>query len=169
MNESARLQSIREDIAAVAPGLWSRAADGDGELILANGPMGEIWTVARLDPGATDAEVRLLAGAVDNMRFLLGLVDRAIAALKPKPTPAPATEKNYAAEAAMKCAEPAFKAFLEAEHGLERPLTDDRCAQKVRTLCGVTSRSELKSPGRAAEAWQQLRGDFEAWKRRERR
>lgn len=169
MNESARIRAIRADIDAVAPGIWSRAADGDGELLLAAGPMGEIWTVARIDAGASDAEVRLVAGAVENARFLLGLVDRAIAKLTPAVRDERPPAKNLAAEAAMKCQEPAFKAFLEAEHGLERPLTDDRCAQKVRTLCGVTSRSELNEQGRAADAWQQLRRDFDAWKRRDRR
>lgn len=169
MREADRLNALRSDLHAVAPGVWSRAADGDGELVLAGGPMGEIWTVARIDAGATDAEVRLLVGAVDNVRFLLALVDRAIAKLTPKPEPAIAPEKNFAAECAMKCAEPAFKAYLEAEHGLERPLTDDRVAQKVRSLCGVTSRSELNAQGWAADAWQQLRRDFDAWKRRERR
>lgn len=73
--------------------------------------------------------------------------------------------KNYAAEAAIKCGEPAFKAFLEAEHGLERPLTDERCAQKLRSLLGITTRKTLNSDGTAALRWKKLRGEFEAWRR----
>jgi hypothetical protein len=41
-------------------------------------------------------------------------------------------------------------------------------AQKVRQMLGVTSRKELNDGGRSAEAWRQLRGEFEAWRRAER-
>ncbi len=73
--------------------------------------------------------------------------------------------KNHAAEAAMKCQEPAFKAFLEARHGLERPLTGERVAQKVRSLLGVTSRAELNRNAAAVDRWKRLRGEFETWRR----
>lgn len=171
MNDAARLSSIRADLAAIAPARWSLACDANGEFVEAAGPMGELLPVCRIDPGATHAEKHFIVSAPETARFLLGLVDRAIAAMRPaKPVRNDRREaKDYAAEAAMKCAEPAFKAFLEAEHGLERPLTDDRCAQKLRTLCGVTSRKDLNRPGRAADAWVALRQAFEAWKRRERR
>lgn len=170
MRDIDRINRIRDQLVAIDPGRWIRDADENGEAIFAHGPMGEVWELARFHPGASDAEKAFLAGAADTVRYLLGIVDRAVAAMrtaKEKPEPPSDPDKQYAAEAAMKCAEPAFKAFLAAEHGLERPLTDDRCAQKVRTLCGVTSRSELNTPGRAADAWRQLRRDFEAWKRRD--
>jgi len=176
-SESARLARIRDQYSAIAPASWSRVHNGDhadaGCFVEAQGPMGELSPVLRFCRGATDDEIAFVADAPDNVRFLLGLVDRAITRLKPKQArrspqhgdPAPADQKNFAAECAMKCDEPAFRVFLEEKHGLERPLTDERVAQKVRGLLGVTSRVDLNQPGQAAERWKALRGDFEAWRR----
>lgn len=166
MKDADRLARIRRQVDAIAPGRWSLLSDGEGMFIEAHGPMGELTAMARFSADAGMDEMEFAAFAPDTVRFLLGLVDRAIAKLAPA-RPAQPT-KDYAAEAAMKCAEPAFKAFLEAEHGLERPLTDERCAQKVRSLCAVTSRAAFNEPGRAADAWVALRQAFEAWKRRDR-
>jgi len=73
--------------------------------------------------------------------------------------------KNHAAEAAMKCGDPAFKRFLMERHGLESPATDERATQKLRSLLGITSRRELNHGGLSAEAWVRLRREFEAWRR----
>lgn len=73
--------------------------------------------------------------------------------------------KDYAAEAAMKCAEPAFKRFLMECHGLQSPATDDRTAQKLRSLLGVTSRRELNESTAAAARWRSLRTAFDGWRR----
>lgn len=73
--------------------------------------------------------------------------------------------KDYAAEAAMKCADPAFKRFLIECHGLERPATDDRTAQKLRSLLGVTSRRALNESTAAAARWRSLRTAFDGWRR----
>lgn len=175
MTESARLATIRASLAAIAPGQWRRAADADGELLMVAGEMrGELIIAARFEAGASDDEKTFIAAAPDTVRFLLGLVDRAIAALRKsqgrteeRDEPA-ADQKNYAAECAMKCGEAAFKVFLEEKHGLERPLTDERAAQRVRTLIGVTSRKELNSDAHAAARWRALRDDFASWKRGQR-
>jgi hypothetical protein len=171
-SESAHLARIRDQLAAIAPGHWSRVYDGSGCFIEARGPMGELLTVLRFDPGATAAEIDIVSELPEHLRMLLGLVDRAIERMRPKEDrspqrgpAAPAGPKNFAAECAMKCDEPAFRVFLEEKHGLERPLTDERVAQKVRGLLGVTSRAELNDGGQAAERWKALRGDFEAWRR----
>ena len=167
-SESAHLARIRDQLAAIAPAQWSRVYDGDGCFIEARGPMGELLPVLRFHPGASDDEIAIVADLPGNLRLLLGLVDRAIAALKPpvrQDDPPPREPKDYAAECAIKCAEPAFRVFLEECHGLERPLTDERVAQKVRGLLGVTSRAELNHGDQAAVRWKALRGDFEAWKR----
>jgi len=74
--------------------------------------------------------------------------------------------RNHAAEAAIKCQEPGFKAFLEARHGLERPLTDERVAQRLRSLLGVTSRREINEGGAALERWKQIRADYREWRGR---
>jgi len=169
-SEAARLARVRDQLAAIAPASWARVHDGSaadaGCFVEALGPMGELSPVLRFDAGATEDEIAFVVDAPDNVRFLLGLVDRAIARLKPASAePRPRGPKDFAAECAMKCGEPAFRAFLEARHRMERPLTDERVAQKVRGLLGVTSRAELNDGGQAAERWKALRGEFEAWRR----
>lgn len=182
--EARQLAEIRNAHVAIAPGDWSRACDPDGEFIEARGAMGKLVPVARFHAGATMAEMQFIVDAPRHVGFLLGLVDRAIARLKrqqaadrppPERSGAPAQasgeaasgrERNYSAEAAIKCGEPAFKAWLEEAHGLERPLTDDRCAQKLRSLLGVTSRAELNNDAAAAERWRRLRDEFQTWRKR---
>lgn len=167
-SESAHLARIRDQMAAIAPAQWSRVYDGDGCFVEARGPMGELLPVLRFHPGVSDDEIAIVSELPEHLRLLLALVDRAIARLKQpaQRNELPAHEpKDYAAECAMKCAEPAFRVFLEDRHRLERPLSDERVAQKVRGLLGVTSRAELNHGDQAAERWKALRGDFEAWKR----
>lgn len=172
LTDSARLAAVRARHEAIAPGDWSRVHDDAGCFVEARGPMGELLPVLRFDPGASEDEIAFVCHATDDVGFLLGLVDRAIERFKPKPDcspargdPAPAGPKNFAAECAMKCDEPAFRVFLEERHGLERPLTEDRVAQKVRGLLGVTSRKELNDGGQSAERWKALRADYDAWRR----
>lgn len=167
-SESAHLARIRDQLAAIAPARWCRVYDDEGCFIEAQGPMGELLPVLRFDPGASDDEIAIVTDLPEHLTLLLGLVDRAIAAMKPparhdgQPSSRP---KDFAAECAMKCAEPVFRVFLEDRHGLGRPLTDERVAQKVRGLLGVVSRAELNNGDQAAERWKALRGDFETWKR----
>ena len=174
--EAIRLGRIRRQLAAIAPGEWLRAEDGDGAFVEARGPQGELLPVARFHAGATLDEIEFTTAAPEHVRFLLGLVDRAIAAARRARAEAarqaqaaaqPGGEggKDFAAEAAMKCQEAAFRVFLEERHGLERPLTDERVAQKVRSLCGVTSRREFNDGGKATARWKDLRTAFDAWKR----
>ncbi|WP_274426766.1 hypothetical protein [Chelativorans sp. YIM 93263] len=165
--EAQRLQKIRVQYAAIAPGDWSLAADSDGMLLEARGDAGELNCIVRFSEGATSEEMEFVADAPRHVDFLLGLVDRAIAALRDGGAPAQdrGKAKDYAAEAAMKCHAPAFKAYLEARHGLERPLTDERAASRLRSVLGVTSRKELNESSAAAQRWKQLRADFEAWRR----
>lgn len=162
MNEAAELARIRDRLRSIAPGDWTRVYDGDGCYVEAKWPGGELMEVARFHPGADEAEIDFVCEAPRMVRFLLGLVDRAIAKARREQRAEP---KNFAAEAAMKCAEPAFLAFLEQRHGLERPLTPDRAAQKLRTILGISSRKKLNTDAQAADRWQQLRGQFEHWKR----
>lgn len=167
-SESAHLARIRDQIAAIAPGQWSLVYDGDQRYIDARGPMGELTPILRFDPGASDDEISIITDLPVHLPFLLGLVDRAIERLRPaarQDDRQPGEPKDFAAECAMKCAEPAFKAFMEEQHGLERPLTDERVAQKVRGLLGVTSRAELNNGEQAAQRWKALRGEFDAWRR----
>ncbi|WP_152534544.1 hypothetical protein [Martelella sp. AD-3] len=73
--------------------------------------------------------------------------------------------KNYAGECAMKCSEPAFKAFMEARHALARPLTDDRVAARVRSVLAISSRTDLNTSNQAAARWREMVKDFENWRK----
>lgn len=159
--DAAELSRIRAQLDAIKPGLWSRVHDGAGEFVEAQGPMGELLEVFRFHAGATSAEMEFVVDAPRNIDFLLRLVDRAIAAMRPKKA-----RKNFAAEAALKCKEPRFWDYLAACHGLERPLTEARATQRLRTLLGVASRKDLNDDDHAAERWKALRRDFETWKKR---
>ncbi len=183
-DDGKRLARIRALHAAIAPGRHALAFDGEGALLIADGPKGEKFEIVRFLPVASSDERDFLAGAAEAVGFLLGLVDRAarkVRELAPETAAdgqgadspggeaggetATRRQANYAAEAAIKCTEPAFKAFLMERHELERPATDERTAQRLRTLLGVTSRAELNSDADAAARWKALRGAFEAWKR----
>ncbi len=173
LSESDRLALVRRRLAAISPGIWMRAHDVHGCFVQARDPMGEVSPVLRFDGRATDDEIDLVVDLPETLGFLLSLIDRAIAkhrkageaASDAPPQQRPRDQKDFAAECAMKCAEPAFRVFLEEKHGLERPLTDERVAQRVRGLLGVRSRRELNDSDRAGAAWRQLRGEYDAWRR----
>lgn len=183
MTDGQQLAAIRADLAAISPGKWQRAADADGEFVEALGDMGEILPICRIHPGASEAERRFLATAPDMVRFLLVLVDRAADTVRRLRAPADGQGgsradsshdvkdrhglrgKDYAAQAAMQCASPAFLRFLADRHGLDPPLTEGRAAQKVRSLCGVTSRRQFNDGDAAAARWKSLMAEFENWKR----
>lgn len=179
--EAARLAAIRARLAALDGQDWLRVHDGESERLEARGPDGAPAVLARFCADAAEEEKDVACGALDDERFLLGLVDRAISASRAATPASPADPpagrfadgtspsgggKDYAAEAAMKCAEPGFKKYLEECHGLERPLTDDRVAARLRHVLGIGSRRELNSDSVAARRWRQLVGDFDAWRRR---
>ncbi len=172
--EPVRLALVRRRLAAISPGVWMRSHDVHGCFVQAQDPGGGFATVLRFDDRASPDEIDLVVDLPDTLAFLLGLIDRAIEAHRkargagqaaPPPDQRQREPKDYTAECAIKCAEPAFRVFLEEIHGLERPLTADRVAQRVRGLLGVRSRRELNDSDRAGAAWRQLRGEYDAWRR----
>ncbi len=173
LSEPARLALVRRRLAAISPGIWMRTHDAHGCFVQVRDPMGELSPVLRFDGRATDDEIDLVVDLPETLSFLLSLIDRAIAKHRRAGEAGPAAppqqrqreSKDYAAECAIKCAEHAFRVFLEEKHGLERPLTDERVAQKVRGLLNVRSRRELNDGERAGAAWRQLRADYDAWRR----
>lgn len=175
-----RLKAIKAALEAIEPAHWTRVQDENGGFIEARGEMpGEVFILARFGDGATVDEINFASDAPAMVRFLLGLLARAfdeIRALRGEPPvrneparePAARSSKNFATECALKCQDARFKVYLEERHGLERPLTDERVAQRVRSILGVTSRNELNNGGEAAERWKVLRSDFAAWLKAER-
>ncbi|WP_052699901.1 hypothetical protein [Martelella endophytica] len=74
--------------------------------------------------------------------------------------------KDYAAECAMKCTEPAFIRFLIEQHDLPHPATDRTAATRVLSVLAITSRSRLNTDPAAAARWRQMVTDFELWRKR---
>lgn len=165
--EAIELRKTRDRLTALNGAEWLLSSDGVVTSVEARTSEGRA-EIARFHDTATPDEIDFFANAPHMVAFLLRLVDRAIAAAR-QGRPQTAQERgkvvNYAAEAAMKCGEPAFLVFLEQRHDLERPLTDDRAAQRLRTLLRVTSRKELNNDSAAAERWRSLRADYEVWRK----
>lgn len=171
--ETAMLARCRDLHARLDEAEWCRVCDGDSTMIESTGRGGQRAVFARFERLATEDEIAFAVEAPRLVGFLIGLVDRAIDAAKSKQlndnlrvTRERDTSKDYAAEAAMKCGESAFAKFMEEWYGLERPLTEERVAQRLRSVLGITSRAELNSDAEAAKRWKALRGDFEAWRKR---
>lgn len=173
--EARRLAAIRGQFHALGQSEWQLGADGEGMLV-DTALDGDRVLLCRFGAHATSDEMQFVADAKHNIAFLLSLVDRAVKALRRDKAEGAVAEgagaapdadriPNYAAEAAIKCAEPAFRVFLEERHGLERPLTDDKVAARLRSLLGVTSRRNLNSDEQAAARWKDIRREFEAWRK----
>lgn len=162
------LRRVRAKLAALGGAHWQLCCDGDVSFVEAHTRHGELNKIATFHPGAQSEEIEFLVSAPDTVGFLLRLIDRAIAKARHGRSQVQKkanNTKDFAAEAAMKCEDAAFKVFLEQKHGLERPLTVERVAQKLRSILGIQSRKELNENGAAAQRWRDLRADFEAWRR----
>lgn len=171
--EAARLAAIRRRVEALDGGGWMLAADGAATMLDARGRDGSLVTIARFEGVASPDEMEMAAAAPDDLRFLLGLVDRAIVALGKRDASPPSRVSgmnghtpDHTTEAAMLCADPAFKRFLIERYGLDGPATDERAAQRLRGLLGVTSRKEINQSDAARERWVALRREFREWKGR---
>jgi hypothetical protein len=73
-----------------------------------------------------------------------------------------------ARQAGMRCKDPVFMAYLVEEFGKQIDNEDD-CAQIVRSMCSVESRSDLDKVGfsQARIKWHDIDFGFQAWKAKE--
>jgi len=71
------------------------------------------------------------------------------------------------AQAAMRCDQPPFWAFLREEHK-QRIENKDDAATAVRKICGVNSRAQFNTNHTARVFWHQLDQQFQAWQAAER-
>jgi hypothetical protein len=69
-----------------------------------------------------------------------------------------------AAQAALRCDQPAFQAFLREVHRYVSVTDIEGAADAIRHLCGVKSRAELGTNHKARVMWKQLDDQFQAWK-----
>lgn len=100
--------------------------------------------------------MKLIADAPMGQRYMLAMV-----ALDDNEQPKQRKSWNEltpAVQAALKCADPEFQAFLNVDG-------EEAAAVKVRERCEVQSRRELTQSPRAAAAWETLCADFFAYQR----
>lgn len=162
--DRARLEQIRADLAALPSSAWELSAEGAA--IFLEGRDASDGSRVRLAnfPEARVEEYVLVAGAPAAIGFLLGLVDRAAAELHRARRAGFISRKDFAAEAAMKCGERAFRNFLAQEAG-EAILDRDTAAAALRRILAITSRAELSEDDDAAERWRALRSRFIEWQK----
>jgi hypothetical protein len=95
-----------------------------------------------------------------------------IAALKHDATEVEPERRNWrdvqpSAQAAMRCDQPEFWAFLREEK-VQHVTTKDDAATAVRKICHVNSRAHFNTTEHGMKAWYSLDSEFEAWKAKER-
>ncbi|WP_322883983.1 hypothetical protein U8C35_12190 [Sinorhizobium medicae] len=167
-----RMDAIRNRVALAAPE-WGIQSDG-GRLCLTAASSDGTFLIATIAADAPIVDSEMVLNAPYDLIWLLGTYDalagryRTLVSELRRHAPPQRQQKpkDYAAECAMKCAEPGFKKFLEECHGLAKPLTDDRAATKVRSILSLRSRSELNDDAAAAARWEDLRNAFNARRRR---
>ncbi|WP_026616412.1 hypothetical protein [Ensifer aridi] len=167
-----RMDAIRNRVALAARD-WGVHSD-DGRLCLTATSNEGTIVVATIARDAPVGESELALSAPEDLIWLLETYEalagryRTLRAELRRDAPHQEQQrpKDYAAECAMKCAEPAFKVFLEECHGLTRPLSDDRVATKVRSILKISSRAELNDDPAAASRWKKLRDHYDAWRKR---
>ncbi|MFK0338729.1 hypothetical protein ACIQT7_15785 [Agrobacterium deltaense] len=153
---------------------WEFDADGDQTHIISRRSTGERVILGTLYAEALPDEVELLTGALEDTVLFLTLRQRAIIALKsgysPRPERQPTSrlrEGDFAANAAMLCADTLFHRFLEQrQHPAQsRTIHNKEHADTVlKSLIGITSKTQLNREERAQAAFIDLRSDFELWK-----
>lgn len=163
MTEAQRLRRIRQRLELAPHGMEAVFSNGDWLLLTTNRPNPDD-PLATFAPDVDPDVAAFLAACADDMAFLLQLVDRAVRKLREAAEAQPRSKSpDYAAEAAMKCNDPAFVTFLCQRHGLSDPENVDAIQATQRRALGVGSRRELNESDQAAARWRDLRTEFQNW------
>lgn len=182
----ARLDEIRERLARVRADKWSHLFDTDGQRIVVTRAVmdrdgrrvGDEAPAVLVSFGDDVSwwEAEFIREAREDMGFVLELLTEAGRTIrelrKTVDRVAPADDgarvKNLAAEASIKCTEPAFQKYLTERHatGDDGNLSDSASAAAVlRRALGIGSRKDLNTDPDAAARWRVLRADFGEWRR----
>ena len=162
MTDKERAESIRHRLASTGDD-WLIIAESQKTRIVRQTPDG-LEDILIFSETASYDDRDLVMNIQGDLRFLLGLFDRSVQKVRELLAQLP-ERKDYAAQTAMLCADPAFKRFMADKHGAESPLTDERVATRLRSVLRISSRAELNENEPAAERWKHLFNSFENWKR----
>lgn len=173
-NDMQRLRAVRKHVTHAPNGTMMGWYDGS-LCLLADDPMtGDNGVIARFEPQVSNETVESLADTIGDLKFVLGLLDRAIATIRTlraagnaqptKSDDAAETRKlkiepgtNYAAQAQMKCQDPSFSTFLVARYGMA---DGDDPANHIREILDIPSRVALNAAGK----WKRLALEHDLWK-----
>jgi len=172
--EKARVARLEDIVGRCKGDKWRFDTDGDQTHIIARRSTGESVILGTLYADALPDEIELLTGALENTCLFLRLRQRAILAFRSgqsvRTDQQPATrlrDGDFAANAAILCTDPWFHRFLERrQHPAEaRAIHNKEHADTVlKSLIGITSKTQLNREERAQAAFIDLRTDFELWK-----
>ncbi|MEO1989668.1 MAG: hypothetical protein ABGX47_23920 [Martelella sp.] len=150
-------------------------ADADGQHLMIT-TMGEDEAIAIIPHACPPATRQLMLKHIDIIKDLLDMLEatgrhliairreRDELATRAANRAAPGA-KDYAAECAMKCAEPAFQRFLAESHDLKLPTDDVKTTTRIRSLLSIKSRRDLNTDPAAATRWRDLVRAYDAWRR----
>ncbi len=171
--EKARLSRIAMIADKCAGDRWEIDVDGEQTHVVATRSTGERAILCTIFEEALPDEVDLISGALADAILFLSLRRRAIAALKKgHSSPSGALprqqlrEGDFAANAAMLCAEPLFHRFLERRDQTRAIHNKDHADTILKKLLGITSKTQLNREERAQTAFIDLRTDFKIWAKR---
>lgn len=174
--ERARLARLADVAERCGRDQWSITAEAGEVHITTRRSTGEDAKLCTIHDGALADEIELISGALENVVLFLALRQRAVIAFnelqretKPAPlTPEPHKLKagDFAANAAMLLAKPEFHRFLERKDASRVIHTNEHADTVLKSLLGITSKSQLNTQGQAQGAFIQLRADFETWVQR---
>lgn len=135
----------------------------DMDARLTQAPMGTRYAVVLVEIGDNEEPVQKEA------RAALRQADPPSS--RPDGAKRPWRDLQPATQAAIRCNEPSFRAFLTEEHSF-RPRqghdSADEAAEFLRSLFGITSRSELGTDPRRRVLWKQMDDSFSVWLAKER-
>jgi hypothetical protein len=113
---------------------------------------------------ALPEDIELVSGALENVALFLELRRRAVIALRRGVSPRGLRDGDFAANAAMLCAEKLFHRFLERRDSSRAIHNEDHADTVLKKLLGISSKTQINTEARAQMAFLDLRADFDAWK-----
>jgi hypothetical protein len=152
---------------------WEIDTDGTQTHVIARRSTGEHSVLCTIYADALPDEIELISGALSDATLFLELRRMAIVAFRSgqgrSPPPHPQDrlrDGDFAANAAILCAEPLFHRYLERRDPTRAIYDKDHADTTLKKLIGITSKKQLNTEARAQTAFRDLRADYQAWKER---
>lgn len=149
---------------------WSMIADGGVVQVTSLRADGREVALCTFTAEAQADEIDLISGALDDLFCFVRLRARAKQEFRDLRRQlgeggSALREGDFAANAAMLCAERPFQRFLE-ERGEGGPVRDKEAADvRLKALLGITSKKQLNDEADAQARWVGLRDQYQLWMR----